>query len=134
MTPSRSKDRSIALTMRFTPGLLNSLLGLLRSIGRSRNAPRIILVLWLRNPVQRGLVSSLVHLRLLLVNFPIIAAIAFAAHLGVRRHRYHREYRHRCGEGLHACRLLPPRTTVREGNWIIPCLWLRSGFKLICGC
>jgi hypothetical protein len=58
---------------------------LLDGICRTRHAPGIVFFLGLGNPLERGLVGLLVHLRFLLVGFGVVAAMPLAAHLRLRR-------------------------------------------------
>src|SRR6266446_7527816 len=78
---------------------------LLDGICRTRHAPGIVFLLGLGNPLQRGLVGLLVHLRFLLVGLGVVAPMPLAAHLRLRRQNQQRQDRRRDRHTLHRIRL-----------------------------
>src|SRR5258705_9796806 len=86
------------MTRRAWIGFLFRLLG---GLAGPRNAPGIILLLGLRNPLERGLVGLLVHFRLFLLRLLCVALMPFAAHLRMRWQRDQRQHCRRNGEGPH---------------------------------
>src|SRR5205085_8317336 len=94
-----SRRRSAANLSRSEIPAASRLLGLLRRTGGPRDAPRVVFFLGLRNALERGLVGLVVHLRLLLFGFVVVAMPQLALRLrGRRQQRQHTEC-HR--EGLH---------------------------------
>src|SRR5437763_11890869 len=79
-------------------GFLFRLLG---GLGGPSDAPGIILLLRLRNPLERGLVGLLVHFRLFLFRLLCVALMPLATHLRLRWQRDQRQHCRRDGEGLH---------------------------------